>query len=189
MFNKFVKMVYDQAVDAVKKQIEVDEEIKKLHVEQKAERITGKVYAEKANDLKQQIPEIRQQYKGAIEVIHEQFVQALADFYKIDGSKVHEEEKIFDYNVTLSKEQLEELVKKHHDNSFMLQLISEYCNKHKIFISMPLNEKARREAFEQYIRDANYCVFSPYALKVSFFENGDYDPHIDDDFPADPDKE
>ncbi len=189
MFDKYVKMVYNKTIETVKKLNSIDEEIRKLYADQKAERITSKVAEEKTFELKNQVPAIHQEYGASIKEIQKQFDKAVTDFYRIDGSKVHEDAKIFDFdNIVLSEAQLEELVKKHHENSFMIQVIADYCNRKKIFISLPLSEKARREKFEQYIRDASYCVFSPYALKVSFFENGDYDPHIDDDFPADPEE-
>lgn len=189
MFNKFVKMVYDKTVETINKLISIDDEINKLYADRKAERITGKVCAEKVDELKHQIPEVQFECYGALGVIKDQFLEALAKYYVIDGSKVHEDAKIFDHDITLSESQLEALVKKHHDNSFMLQMIANYCNRNRIFVAMPLSEKARRERFEQYIRDAQYCIQNPRALSAAFFESKRNDPHIDDDFLNDSQEE
>lgn len=185
MFNKFVKMVFDKTIETIDKLIAIDEDVKKLDADYRADLITAKTMNKKKDDLRNEIPAIQFEYNEEITNIRNLFETALKKYEMIDGSKVHEDAKIFDYDITLTAEQLQELVNKHHDNAFMLQLIEKYCMDHRnIFIVMPLTGKARRDKFTQFINDANYCVFSPYSLKKSFFEAGQYTPDLDSDFPV-----
>lgn len=179
MFTEFVKKIYDLVEETLEKLKAVDDEIKEVRTDYNKKRITAEVREEKLSELNQQIPVIRAEYTGAANEIKKQFEEAVAKFFVVDGSKVHEDAKIFDYDVNLSKEQLQDLVEKHRDNSFMLQLIRKYAEKNNIYVDMPKGEKAYRDGFEQFLRHASYTVYNGNSLTAGIFFDGYYDPHFD----------
>ena len=179
MFTEFVKKIYTLVEETLEKLKTVDDEIKEVKNDYNKKRITAEVREEKISELNHQIPVIRAEYTGAANEIKKQFEEAVAKFFVVDGSKVHEDAKIFDYDVNLSKEQLQDLVEKHRDNSFMLQLIRKYAEKNNIYVDMPLGEKAYRDGFEQFLRHASYTVYNGDSLTAGIFLDGHYDPHFD----------
>ena len=179
MFTEFVKKIYTLVEETLEKLKTINDEIKEVKSDYAKKRITAEVRAEKISELNQQIPVIRAEYTGAANEIKKQFEEAVAKFFVVDGSKVHEDAKIFDYDVNLTEEQLQDLVNKHRDNSFMLQLIRTYAEKHKLYPDMPKGEKAYRDGFEQFMRHASYTVYNGDSLTAAFFLDGHYDPHFD----------
>ncbi len=189
MFNKFIKQVYDLSVKAINALKAINEKRKELDKQYKADRITASVLQEERKELRENEVAVIAEYSTAINSVIPVFKEALAKYEAIDGTKVHDDAKIFnpEYNITLTKEQLQDLVKKHHDNAFMLQLIRKYCSEHKIFIDMPLSGKDMENMFNQFISNGRYCVSNPYSLQASMFEQGRYTPDFDKSFPIDKD--
>ena len=179
MFNEFVKRINTLVEETLEKLNGIEQEKREARNDFNKKRLTAEVLQEKLAELNQQIPTIRAEYTGAANVIKAEFSDAVTKFFALDGSKVHEDAKIFDYDVTLTEEQLQNLVEKHKENSFMLQLIRKYAENHNILIVMPMGEKEYRDKFEEFLRHASYTVFNPDALTSGFFLGGHYDPGFD----------
>lgn len=94
-----------------------------------------------------------------------------ADGSKVDAGDLHLLQADFHFDPA----QFQALCNKHRDNATMLQLLSEYGEKHRdwsLTADRPIGAQARKDAFDRFCRDASSAARDPNSLHAALWFSG-----------------
>lgn len=155
----------------------LDNEVRKIEEQLKQERITGRVAAEKRQELEGKRAAAITAAQGEINRLHKEHDAAVDAWNALDGSKLHPDAELLKLDLPMNRTQFQQLVNKHKDNSLMLQLLAAYADRHpdsELFADRPADEKARKRAFEDCCERASGCIRNHNTLQAAMFLDGRY---------------
>lgn len=135
----------------------LDNEARKIEEQLKQERITGRVAAEKRQELEGKRAAALTDAQQKIQELHQQHDAAVDAWNALDGSKLHPDAELLKLDLPMNQTQYQQLCDKHRDNSLMLSLLAQYADRHQdqpLFADRPADEKARKAAFADYCERA-----------------------------------
>lgn len=101
---------------------------------------------------------------------------AVDEWNAADGSKIDEGDlKLLQADFHFDPAQFQALCNKHDSNATMLQLLAEYSEKHRnwnLTADRPVGAQARKDAFDQFCRDASSAARDPNSLHAALWLSG-----------------
>lgn len=150
----------------------LDAQEKELQEQVRQERITGRVAAEKRQELEGKRAAAITAAQGEINRLHKEHDAAVDAWNALDGSKLHPDAELLKLDLPMNRTQFQQLVNKHKDNSLRLQLLAAYADHHpdsELFADRPADEKARKRAFEDYCERPSGCIRNHNTLQAAMF--------------------
>lgn len=155
----------------------LDTQEEELQERVRQERITGRVAAEKRQELEGKRAAALTDAQQKIQQLHQQHDSAVDAWNALDGSKLHPDAELLKLDLPMNQTQYQQLVSKHKDNSLMLSLLAAYADRHQdepLFADRPADEKARKAAFADFCERAIGTCREHNSLQAAFFLDGKY---------------
>ena len=173
----FITRVMDMVKQSIEIQLACDREIARINKLIHEERISGTEAENKKIEQKTIRDNNRVQTKQALAEIEVEFHNKVDSDNQLFGSMVNGDEKILDGSIKLDENQLSALVEKNRQNPYIVERVRKYCNEHHIFIDLPMSPLMRKNCFSDFIRSAQYAVYSPESMQAAMFLEGKAIPH------------
>ena len=157
----------------------LDNEARKIEEQLEQERITGRVAAEKRQELESKRAAAIAAAQGEINRLHQEHDAAVDAWNALDGGKLHPDAELLKLDLPMNQMQYQQLVDKHKNNSLMLQLLAAYADRHQdepLFADRPADEKARKAEFSDFCERAVGCIRNHNSIAAAMFLDGKYIP-------------
>ena len=168
----FIDRVMDMVKESIETQLDCDRQIAEINKLVQA----GKIGAETALDekvaLKHQRDGNRVQTSLALREIETEFHEKVDEQNQLFGSMLNGDEKLLDGSIKLDENQLNGLVAKNRQNPLIIEKIRQYCSANHIFVDLPMSPEMRKNCFSDFIRAAQYAVYSPQSLQAAMLLAG-----------------
>ena len=149
----------------------------KIRKEYDQERITGKVCAERLDELRQKASAADREAFEAIDSTRKAYAEAVKAANLVNGSMLDPDAELLKLPIDLTSDQFAALVDKHRSNPLMCELLRDYQSKRtgKYDFYLPTPEQKIKD-FSKFCETANTVVRDPDSIQAAFFERGDYTP-------------